>query len=121
MNIKIVLVTSIVITILAGCAGRSAYPVKVYRHDDKRKSCATISKEIAFIEAEIQRLIPKTDKTGKNVALATAGVFFILPWLFMDFSEAERIEINALRQRYNNLTILSDEKGCATEVKNENN
>jgi len=33
----------------------------------------------------------------------------------MDFSEAEQIEINALRQRYNHLVILAEEKRCAFE------
>jgi preprotein translocase subunit Sec63 len=120
MRITILLVTTITVTLLTGCAGRAAYPVAVNQHGDSRKSCESLSKELAFIEAEIQRLIPKTEKTTKNAVLATTGVFLIVPWLFMDFTESEMVEINALRQRYNNLTIISDEKQCATEVDNEN-
>ena len=33
----------------------------------------------------------------------------------MDLSESEQIEVNALRQRYNHLVILSDEKKCGFE------
>ena len=119
MKIKILLATAITISLLAGCAGRDAYPVAVNQHGDSRKSCQTLAKEISFTEAEIQRLIPQTEKTLKNVALATAGAIFIAPWFFMDFTESEIVEINALRQRYNNLTILSDEKQCSKEIGNE--
>ena len=55
-------------------------------------------------------LIPASDKTAKNVALGIAGCFLLVPWFFMDFSQAEQTEINALRQRHNHLVILAGEK-----------
>ncbi len=70
---------------------------------------------MANIETEVNRLVPKTDKTGKNVVLGTAGAFFLVPLFFMDFSQAEQIEINAYRQRYNHLAIVSMEKGCESD------
>ena len=51
-------------------------------------------------------LIPASDKTAKNVALGIAGWFLLVPWFFMDFSQAEQTEINALRQRHNHLLFL---------------
>lgn len=99
--------------VLAGCAGRDANPVMSRQMGDNDMSCTAIRTEMAFIEEEINRLIPESKKTGKNVALGVAGWFVLVPWFFMDFSDAEKQEIHAYRQRYNTLMILGDEKGCA--------
>lgn len=102
---------------LAGCAGRPANPVMVQQYGDNAKSCAALELEMASIEAEVNRLIPKTDKTGKNAALGVTGAFLLVPLFFMDFSQSEQIEINAYRQRYNHLAIISMEKGCESDRK----
>lgn len=57
-------------------------------------------------------MAPKTDKGLSNTLWATAGVFLIVPFFFMDFKDAERIEFNALRQRYNRLLMYATEKEC---------
>lgn len=101
--------------LLAGCAGRAANPVMVQQYGDSAKSCQALEAELSHIESEVQRLIPQTEKTGKNAALGTAGFFLLVPLFFMDFSQAEQIEVNAYRQRYNHLAILAMEKGCETE------
>ncbi|WOG30045.1 hypothetical protein [Endozoicomonas sp. 8E] len=97
-----------------GCAGRDAHPVAVRQYGDINRSCAALESEIVFIEEEIRRLIPKTDKTGKNVALGVAGAFLLVPWFFMDLSQAEQIEIDAFRQRYNYLLGLAQDKNCTS-------
>lgn len=71
-----------------------------------------IESELSFVDAEVNRLIPATEKTGKNVALGVTGAFFLVPWFFMDFSQAEQTEIDALRQRHDHLIILAGEKNC---------
>lgn len=105
-------VIAVCISLLAACAGRPANPVMVDQVGDNRKSCASIETEMKFIETELRRLIPETDKTGKNVALGVAGALFIVPLFFMDLSESEKIEVNAYRQRYNRLNILAIDKNC---------
>lgn len=104
-----------VATLVAGCAGRAANPVMVQQYGDQEKSCNALEREMAFIESEIHRLVPQTEKTGENVALGIAGAFLIFPWFFMDLSKAEQIEVDAYRQRYNGLLIIADEKGCGLE------
>jgi len=99
--------------VLAGCAGRDPNPVFIQQYGDREKSCETLEVEISQIEQEIQRLVPQTNKTGKNVALGVTGVFLIVPLFFMDLSQAERIEVEAYRQRYNHLVIIATEKGCS--------
>lgn len=98
--------------LISACAGRTANPVSEYQYGDEKKSCERLRAEIADINAEIAALLPETDKTGENVALGVAGAFLLVPWFFMDFSEAEQIEVNALRRRHNNLVAISAEKDC---------
>ncbi len=102
---------------ITACAGRAANPIMVQQYGDQNKSCNALVRELQFIESEIYRLVPGTDKTGSNVALGVAGAFLLVPWFFMDFSEAEQVEVNALRQRYNHLIIISEEKGCGIDKK----
>lgn len=108
---KLSKVVLLMITV-AGCAGRAANPVMVNQYGDEGKSCKALEKEILFTEEEIKRLMPATEKTGKNVALGVAGAFFLVPWFFMDLSKAEQIEVDAFRQRYNHLLIIAEDKGC---------
>jgi hypothetical protein len=109
------LVFAVVIVALAGCAGRGANPIIVHQYKDHAKSCQALEQEMAFIESEVQRLVPQTEKIGKNVALGVTGAFFLVPLFFMDFTQAEQVEVNAYRQRYNHLAILATDKGCDTE------
>lgn len=101
--------------LLTACGGRTAHPVMAVQYGDDQKSCEALEFEMANAQAEIARLLPKTDKTGKNVALGVAGWFLIVPWFFMDFKEAEAIEYQAYRQRYNHLASLAMSKDCGVE------
>lgn len=98
--------------LLLGCAGRDARPVSVYQYGDEKKSCRALDMELTMTESDMQRLLPETEKTGKNVALGVAGVFLIFPWFFMDLTKSEQIELEALRQRYNQLLVLAEDKNC---------
>ncbi len=109
---KKILTGLVVLFMVIGCAGRTANPVMLHQYGDANKSCRALESELLFIQAEIARLVPKTQKTGKNVALGVTGWFFIVPLFFMDLSDAEQVEVNAYRQRYNHLVILAEEKNC---------
>ena len=98
--------------ILAGCAGREAYPVQSYIPGDENKSCMILKAEMAQIESEIRKKLPKADKTGSNVLLGIAGAFLIVPWFFMDLKGADKIEMEALQQRYNALSLFAADKNC---------
>lgn len=97
---------------LISCGGRAANPVMIQQYGDQNISCAGIEKELSFIESEVTRLAPQTDKSGKNTALGVTGAFFLVPLFFMDFSKAEQIEVDAYRRRYNHLLILAEDKKC---------
>lgn len=84
--------------LVSACGGKAPNPVAQYQPGDENRSCQGLKGEIANNEAEIARLIPYEDATGKNVALGVAGAFFIVPWFFMDFKEGEATELQALRR-----------------------
>jgi hypothetical protein len=96
-----------------GCAGRAANPVLLDQVGDNQKSCETLQVEMAGIQSQIQKLVPESDKTGKNVGLGIGGFFLLgIPWFFMDLSDAEKAEINAYNMRYNKLMTLATQKKC---------
>lgn len=103
------------VLVLTACGGRTPAPVMAYQYGDDAKSCKALVYEIKNIEGEIQRLLPKTDKTSKNVALGVAGWFLLVPWFFMDFKNAEQVEYEAYRQRYMHLSSIAMTKNCQVE------
>ena len=82
------------------------------QYGDDAKSCKQLKHEIITTQGEMQRILPKTDKTVKNVTLGVAGLFFLVPWFFMDFKNGDQQEYDALRQRYNHLNSIASGKNC---------
>ncbi len=107
-----ILASCMVMLLVVACAGKTPHPIDVYQPDDNSLSCNQIWQEINQNQAEVGRLYPQTNKTGKNVALGVAGAFFIVPLFFMDFSDAERVEIEAYQRRDMHLHNLGQNKGC---------
>jgi hypothetical protein len=110
-NTKKLVCAVLITSTIFGC-GRAANPVATYHPTDQNLSCNSLVSAMDESENSIRRLLPKSEKTGKNVALGVAGAFFLVPWFFMDFSDAEKIEIEAHRSRYNHLARLYDDKQC---------
>lgn len=100
------------VTLFVGCAGREANPIPAYLPGDNERSCAALVAEIAQLQADMQRILPKTNKGVTNTLWATAGVFFIVPFFFMDLKGAEKIEFDAMRNRHNRLLIICADKNC---------
>ena len=114
---KIVLtVTLSSLLFVSACGGRTPSPVMIAQYGDQQKSCDALEFEMINIQGEIQRLLPKTDKTGQNVALGVAGWFLLVPWFFMDFKNAEQTEYEAYRQRYNHLAVIAMDKKCSVKA-----
>jgi len=96
----------------AGCAGREANPIPVYLPGDENRSCPGLKSEVAQLQADMARILPKTDKGLTNALWAIGGVLVIVPFFFMDLKDAEKIEFDAMRQRHNRLLVYAAEKGC---------
>lgn len=96
----------------ASCAGREANPIPVYLPGDEKRSCEGLKAEIAQLQVDMARLLPKTDKGLTNALWAVGGVIAIVPFFFMDLKDAEKIEFDAMRRRHNRLLVYAAEKGC---------
>ena len=119
------LAISLSLSLIAGCGGRAANPTVAYKVSDGSMSCEEIKAEMAHIQSQVDKLIPESNKTAKNVGLGVAGWFFLVPWFFMDFSEAEKVEIKAYQERYLSIEKLYSRNGCedkkgVTEAKSSN-
>ena len=97
---------------LPGCAGRVSNPIPAYLPGDENRSCSGLLAEISQLEADMNRIIPHTNKFGYNTLMFVGGLLVIVPFFFMDFKEAEKIEWEAMRVRRNRLLIYAAEKGC---------
>ena len=101
---------------LAGCGGRAANPIAVAHPGDKDMSCDEIEAEMYDMDARARQLMgEESRKTGKNVALGVAGLFFLVPLFFMDLSDAERHEAQAMQDRGRHLLRLYNKKDCDDE------
>jgi hypothetical protein len=96
--------------VLAACDTRDANPVQIYRQSDHQMSCPKIAEEQTFIEGEIARLLPESDKRDRNMVLAVIGGLLATP--FIDLSDVERIEMNAYKDRYERLDKIAEKKDC---------
>ena len=121
MNKKLQPVLVLIVGILfitQGCmGGRSAHPVTVAQSGDVKKSCKALRKETQQIVRKIQRMVPAIKKKDRiRTLLIMPGVFLIIPLFFVDLSDAEKVEANALRKRYNHLSTLADRHNCRFEA-----
>ena len=98
--------------LLSACAGRTPNPIPQHQPGDELLSCSQIKQEIMDNQTKVMNLIPQENKIGKNVALGVAGAFVLVPWFFMDFSDAERVEVQAYQLRNNWLRALAANKKC---------
>jgi len=101
-----------VLIFLSGCAGRTANPIAAYLPGDETRSCEGLKAEIAQLQADMQRILPKTDKGLTNALWAAGGCLVIVPFFFMDLKDAEKIEFEAMRTRHNRLLVYATEKDC---------
>ncbi len=103
-----------VVLVCAGCGGRQPNPVQQYQFGDNQKSCEHLQCEISDLQGQMTCKIGDCDNTtGKNVALGVTGAILFFPALFfMDLSDADQIELEAMRNRYNALVRICQDKNC---------
>ena len=103
----------VVLFVAQGCAGRSAHPVAVVQSGDAKKTCKALRKETKQILQKIHKMVPYIKKKDKKKVLKmVTGALIIIPWFFVDMKDAEKVEANALRERYNYLSTLVGERNC---------
>ena len=95
------------------CAGRAAHPVEVAQSGDNKKTCKSLRKETKQIRQKIRRMIPAVKKADKKrTLLMLSGGLLIVPWFFLDLTDADKIETNAKRARHNYLVDVAKKRNC---------
>ena len=113
-----VLVLIVVVLFFAqSCAGRATHPVQVAQSGDSKKTCKSLHKETKKIRQKIKKMIPAVKKADKKrTLLMVSGGFLIVPWFFLDLSDADKIETNAKRARHNYLVDVAKKRNCRFTV-----
>ena len=112
-----VFVLIVVLFFVQGCAGRAAHPVQVAQSGDTKKACKSLRKETKQIRQTIKKMIPAVKKADKKrTLLMLSGGLFILPWFFLDLSDADKIETNAKRARHNYLVDRGVKRNCRLRI-----
>ena len=103
----------IVLFFVQGCAGRAAHPVKVTQSGDNKKTCKSLRKETKKIRQNLKKMIPAVKKADKKrTLLMVSGGLLIVPWFFLDITDADKIETNAKRARHNYLVDVAKKRNC---------
>jgi len=107
----------IVLFFVQGCAGRAAHPVQVAQSGDNKKTCKSLHKETKQIRRSIKKMIPAVKKADKKrTLLMLSGGLLIIPWFFLDLSDADKIETNAKRARHNYLVDRGVKRNCRLRI-----
>ena len=77
-------------------------------------NCDRLQAELGRIQYEVRRKTgQKQSGDNKDTALFVAGMVIFWPALFfMDLKNADKVELEALQNRYNYLTNLYNSKNC---------
>ena len=107
----------IVLFFVQGCAGRAAHPVQVAQSGDNKKTCKSLRQETKKIRQKVKKMIPAVKKAAKKrTLLMLSGGLLIVPWFFVDLSDADKIETNAQRARYNYLVDRGVKRNCRLKI-----
>ena len=99
------------------CAGRAAKPIRVAQSGDIKRTCKSIGKETKRIRQNVKKMLPAIKKADKKrTILMLTGGFLVIPWFFLDLSDADKIEANAQRARYNYLGGIASKRNCRLKV-----
>jgi hypothetical protein len=103
----------VVLFFVQGCAGRAVNPVNVAQSGDVKKACTLLRKEAKQIRQNIKKMIPAVKKADKKrTLLMVSGGLLIVPWFFLDLTDADKIETNAQRARHNYLIDVAKKRNC---------
>lgn len=108
------LTTAIVaVTLLSACMQTKPNPIPLSQTGDENKSCQMILTEMQEAK-KIQEasLSDRKSQIGTNIALGITGALLIIPWFFIDTSNAHTVDMNAAESRFNRLYAMAAEKQC---------
>jgi hypothetical protein len=114
---SVLMVIFVALFFIQGCAGRAARPVKVTQSGDVEKTCKNLQAEMKKYRRNIQKRIPAIKAADKKrTLLMLSGGLLIVPWFFLDLSDADKVEANAVRARHNYLADRAKKRKCRFKI-----
>mgnify|MGYP006118441477 CR=1 FL=1 len=99
------------------CAGRAAHPVKVSQSGDGEKTCNELRHETRKHRKSLKKIIPDIKAADKKrTLLMISGGLLIIPWFFLDLTDADKVEANAQRARHNYLLDVAKKQSCRLKI-----
>ena len=93
--------------VLAGCGGREAHPVATTQSVDPLLTCAHIAAEFGNNQKRVAELAGEWSERNRD----NVGLLLFSP-LFLDLSQSERKEAEAIAARNQRLLELATAKSC---------
>jgi hypothetical protein len=107
----------VVLFFVQSCAGRAAHPVKVAQSGDVKKTCTELRHEIRKYRKNLKKMISNIKSADKKrTLLMISGGLLIVPWFFLDLTDADKIEANAQRGRHNYLLDVAKKNSCRIKI-----
>lgn len=103
--------------LLSACGGRTARPVNTVVQYDDTLTCYDLGSQRRNNNGEIARLRGEKAKAIYHNFIKACLFFCIVPPFTMDFSNAQDIEVEALKARNLRLDELTRQKNCMQESK----
>ena len=109
----ILVLVLVVLFFVQGCAGRAPHPVQVAQSGDVKKTCNELRHETKKYRRDLKKMIPAVKAADKKrTLLMLSGGLLIIPWFFLNLSDADKIEANAQRARHNYLLDIAKKHSC---------
>lgn len=114
---KKLIVTIALSTFLTACMQTKSNPIPLSQNGDDTKSCSAILHEMQEAKkAQESAKNERSSQIGANAALGVAGAFLLVPWFFIDTSNAHSVDMNAAEARFNRLYSIAYEKQCSNVI-----
>ena len=111
------LIIPLLIPLVTACVHTTPMPVQVSQPGDTMMSCESIKEEMSKMQNQVAESdSERNGQIAKNVGLGVAGALLIVPWFFMDTSDANTIEAKAAKERYLKLGTMWRDKNCDQQM-----
>lgn len=110
---KKLLTAALMASVLSACMQTKPNPIPLSQSGDETKSCSILYSEIQeTTKIKEDAHSARSRQIGANVALGVTGALLIIPWFFIDTSNAHTVDMNAAESRFNRLNALGNDKQC---------
>ena len=110
-KLKDIALFSILLTVLVSCGGRKQQSIEIMRPVDSKLSCDHLSAEQKVNKGKAVDLLDESNNDTTN----NLGILIFVSPLFINLTDVQKKEIEALAKRNEHLEQLKTEKNCTKQ------